>query len=68
MPTIVVYFGGADKDTKAKLIRELTTVAADILDRPVRGFTVIIHDTPPENVGVGGQTLAEKRASSEPGK
>ncbi len=68
MPTIVVYFGGADKDTKAKLIRELTNVASDILDRPARGFTVIIHDTPPEDVGVGGETLAAKWAAAEKDK
>lgn len=67
MPTIMVYYGGADKATKARLIRELTRVASEVLDKPTRGFSVIIHDTPPDNVGIGGQTLSEKRAAAKQG-
>ncbi|HHW56294.1 MAG TPA: 4-oxalocrotonate tautomerase [Clostridia bacterium] len=47
------------KETKAKLISELTKTASQILNIPTNAFSVIIKENNPDNIGVGGIPLSE---------
>lgn len=55
-----ITFEGPDnltKETKAKLISELTKTASQILNIPVQAFSVIIKENSMDNIGVGGVQL-----------
>lgn len=47
------------KETKLKLIEELTNTASSILNIPKQAFSVIIKENNPDNIGVGGVQLSE---------
>ncbi|AEM77630.1 4-oxalocrotonate tautomerase [Thermoanaerobacter thermohydrosulfuricus] len=47
------------KETKAKLISELTKAASQVLNIPINAFSVIIKENNPDNIGVGGTPLSE---------
>jgi len=65
MPTIMVEGPPMDIERKRQLVKKLAAAAAEVYR--IEHITVIIRENPPENVGVGGQLLADrKRGPSEP--
>ncbi len=60
MPNIVFDGPELTKDKKKKLVEKITTNAAEITGIPERAFVVIIKENKLENIGVGGQLLADK--------
>ncbi|MBE0711948.1 MAG: tautomerase family protein [Candidatus Aminicenantes bacterium] len=62
MPTII--FEGpplADIDKKRKLVAETSASAAAAYGLPVEAMVVIIKVNQPENVGVGGRLLVDRK-------
>lgn len=53
-----------DPDKKRALVREMSVCAARAFDLPVEAMVVLIHENPPDNVGVGGALLADRRRPS----
>lgn len=48
------------KETKKRLIKELTITASQILNIPPQSFMVVLKENNPDNIGVGGVPLSEK--------
>ncbi|MFC1995456.1 4-oxalocrotonate tautomerase DmpI [Chloroflexota bacterium] len=61
MPSIVVGGPKCDVDQKRKLAEKLTDVAAEIYRLPKEAITVVIQESPPENVGIGGVLLVDRK-------
>jgi 4-oxalocrotonate tautomerase len=65
MPTIIIEGPPMiDPDKKRALVREMSVCAARAFDLPVEAMVVLIHENPPDNVGVGGALLADRRRPS----
>lgn len=58
MPTITIEGPPISLESKRALVRRLTEVASEIYQ--IEHITVLIKENPPENVGVGGQLLADR--------
>lgn len=60
MPVITID-GPANlsKETKAKLIVNLTNTASEVLNIPKQAFTIIIRENNADNIGTGGVQLSE---------
>ncbi len=59
MPTIVVNGPPIDVDKKRQLVKEITDAAVGVYGGiPI---TVLIKENPPENVGVSGELLVDRR-------
>ena len=59
MPTIVVDGPPIDVEKKRQLVKTLTDAATGIYGNiPI---TVLIKENPPENVGVNGELLVDRR-------
>ncbi len=61
MPTIMVEGPPISVEQKRELVKRLTKVAVKVYR--VEHITVLIRENPPENVGVSGQLLADRRRS-----
>ena len=62
MPIVrVELLEGRSPETKAALIRRLTEAIVDVLGSQPSQVRVLLHDVPPENWGVGGQTMLDRR-------
>jgi 4-oxalocrotonate tautomerase len=62
MPTIIVEGPPlTDIDKKRKLVAETSASAAAAYGLPVEAMVVIIKVNQPENVGVGGRLLADRK-------
>ena len=62
MPLITVSGPPADIERKRKLAEGLTRVAAEAYRIAAEHMIVVIQENPPENVGLGGVLLADRRA------
>jgi 4-oxalocrotonate tautomerase len=62
MPVISITLGSATEEQKKQLVERLTADAMDITKIGAEHFTVLIHELPQENIGVGGRTLKEIRS------
>jgi len=62
MPNIVIE-GPAIKDIgiKRTLVKEVTASATKAYGLPAEVIVVVIKENPPENVGVGGILIADRR-------
>lgn len=60
MPQIVFEGPCLEKGQKAKLVKEFTDTAAEVTGIPKQAFVVLIKENTPENVGVGGELLADR--------
>ena len=54
-----------DIDKKKILVREMTDAAVKAYGLPRETIVVLIKENPPENVGVGGQLLIERRQTEK---
>ncbi|MCS7253858.1 MAG: 4-oxalocrotonate tautomerase DmpI [Armatimonadota bacterium] len=61
MPVIRVDGPKIDTDKKRELTRRLTEVAAEIYGMSKEHIIVLIRENPPENVGVGGELIADRQ-------
>ena len=61
MPTIMVEGPAISIEQKRQLVKKLTEAAVEAYR--IEHITVLIRENPPENVGVSGQLLADRRKS-----
>ncbi len=61
MPTIMVEGPPISIEQKRQLVKKLTEAAVEAYR--IEHITVLIRENPPENVGVSGQLLADRRKS-----
>ena len=59
MPTIMVEGPPIDVERKRRLVKKLTEAAVEVYR--IEHITVLIRENPPENVGVGGQLLVDRK-------
>ncbi len=59
MPVIQLHAGPVAKEKKPEVIAALTKAAAESLGIAESAFTVLIHENPHENIGIGGKPLTE---------
>jgi 4-oxalocrotonate tautomerase len=65
MPTITVEGPPVPVEKKRDLVEGLTQAAVAVYEGiPAEAFIVLIRENQPENVGVGGELLADRRAKS----
>ena len=62
MPVITVKIGKTDTKKKKELIEKLTKTAVDVTAISEGAFLVFIEEYDFHNIGVGGQSLADKMA------
>ncbi|MDC0705430.1 4-oxalocrotonate tautomerase [Priestia megaterium] len=60
MPVITVEASKLTKEQKRKLIKELTTSAANTMDLPEQAFFVFIKENDRDNIGVAGELLSDR--------
>jgi len=58
MPVIRVDGPRIDLEQKRQLVKKLTDVAVEVYG--IEHIIVLIRENPPENVGLGGQLLADR--------
>jgi len=61
MPMIMVEGPPLDVERKRQLVKKLTETAVEIYR--IEHITVLIRENQPENVGVGGQLLVDRKKS-----
>ncbi|MHA1290726.1 MAG: 4-oxalocrotonate tautomerase DmpI [Candidatus Thorarchaeota archaeon] len=59
MPTIIVEGPFISIEMKRELVMRMTEVATDVFGIPQ--IIVLIKENPPENVGIDGQLLVDRR-------
>ncbi|SJZ32407.1 4-oxalocrotonate tautomerase DmpI [Selenihalanaerobacter shriftii] len=60
MPIITVDGPELTKEQKKELIESFTKTASNVIELPEEAFVVLIKEMEADNVGVGGEILAEK--------
>ncbi len=63
MPTIFFYGPELDPEKKRTLIREFTDSASKATGLNQSAFVVYLRSSSPEEVGVGGELLADRKKS-----
>ncbi|MBP2649449.1 MAG: 4-oxalocrotonate tautomerase [Firmicutes bacterium] len=61
MPLITIEGPQLSKEKKRELVGALTKAASGVIQIPEEGFTVIIRENNPDNVGIGGSLLSEMK-------
>ncbi|AIF68833.1 4-oxalocrotonate tautomerase [Palaeococcus pacificus DY20341] len=59
MPTVIVEGPKIDVEKKRELVRRITEVIKEVYEIP--HVTVLIKENPPENVGIDGELLLDKK-------
>ena len=59
MPTIFFYGPKLDKEKRREMIKEFSETASRLTGVRKAAFVVYLTETPPENVGVGGELLED---------
>ena len=59
MPFIKVEAGKMNRETKEKLISELTRAASETLGLREEAFTILIKENETDNWGIGGKVLTK---------
>lgn len=60
MPVITFEAAALNKDQKRELVKGFTEVASRVTGLPEAGFYVFLKENSLENVGVGGQLIADR--------
>ena len=63
MPVITLDAGSLTKEQKAELVKAFTESASRITGIPEHAFTMVIRENNPDNIGVGGVLLSERKKS-----
>jgi len=61
MPVITVDGPKIEVERKRALVRKLTDAAVEVYAMGKEHIIVLIRENPPENVGSGGQLIADRR-------
>ncbi len=61
MPTIFFYGPELETDKKKELIKDFTEAASKVTGIDPSAFVVYLQSSKPDQVGVGGKLLSEKR-------
>jgi 4-oxalocrotonate tautomerase len=61
MPTIFFYGPKMEKEKKKEIIKSFTDTASKLTGIDRSAFVVYLQESSPENVGVGGILLEERR-------
>ncbi|MGI6552353.1 MAG: 4-oxalocrotonate tautomerase family protein [Clostridia bacterium] len=61
MPIITFDGPALTKEKKEKLIQEFTRVASETVGLPPAAFIVLLKESDPDNVGVGGVMLSQRQ-------
>jgi 4-oxalocrotonate tautomerase len=61
MPTIFFYGPKLDKEKKKEMIKSFTETASRATGIDKSAFVVYLRESSPENVGVGGELLEDRR-------
>jgi 4-oxalocrotonate tautomerase len=61
MPHITLGVPKSDIDTKRKLVTKLTDIVAETYGVRKEAISIVIEESPPENVSVGGVLLIDKQ-------
>ena len=62
MPTIIVEGPPlGDLDKKRRLVAEMSASASAAFGIPAEAMVVIVKENPPQNVGVGGRLLVDRK-------
>ena len=67
MPLIIFEGPKMETETKRQLVRALAEAVSRVTGHPQEIITTVIHENPPENIGPGGELLADRWAS-DPGE
>ncbi|ASJ08655.1 4-oxalocrotonate tautomerase [Thermococcus siculi] len=59
MPTVIVEGPKIGVEEKRELVRRITAVITEVYGVP--HVTVLIKENPPENVGIDGELLSDRR-------
>jgi 4-oxalocrotonate tautomerase len=59
MPTITVEGPPIKTEQKRRLVKKLTDAAVEVYR--IEHITVLIRENPPENVGINGQLLTDRK-------
>lgn len=65
MPLVMVQGPALPVEKKRELVAGITDVMAEVYQLAPQIITVLIHENPPENVGVGGRLLIDRWAEAE---
>lgn len=49
----------ASKETKKEIIEKVSQIVSEAYGLPIQTITVVIEETPADNVGVGGKQLSD---------
>lgn len=61
MPVITIEAAKLTKEQKAVLTKEMTETVSRVMNLPPQAFYVFLKENEPENIGVGGLLLSEKK-------
>lgn len=61
MPVVNITMGRVEKDTKKKIIENVTKTLSETTDIPLKAFTVIIDEKDTDNIGLGGTQVSEMK-------
>jgi 4-oxalocrotonate tautomerase len=61
MPTIFFYGPRLEKEKKREMIKSFTETASRVTGIEKSAFVVYLRESSPENVGVGGELLEDRR-------
>ena len=62
MPTIIVEGPPISVDKKRELVKNITKVASEIYG--IKHIIVLIKENPPENVGINGELLIDRKKTN----
>ena len=65
MPTIFFYGPKLDKEKRREMIKSFTDTAGRLTGINRSAFVVYLRESGPENVGVGGELLEDRRKKAE---
>jgi len=65
MPVIKLELVKMSKETKSKLVKEVTEVVARNTGLPAQSFYVFITENESDNVGIGGTLLSDLNTSDK---
>ena len=67
MPTVIFEGPRMDTETKRQLVRAIAEAVTRVTGHPKEIITTLIHENPPENVGLGGDLLVDRKARESGG-
>ncbi len=61
MPAIIMELAPLEKEKKAQLVKEVTETVSKATGLPPQTIFVFIKENSPDNIGVGGKLLSDRK-------